>query len=106
MLPTEEFEVPMPPERWRGVVDGGGVERDELVVAAAVEREMLDLALIDEAGGLLGRKVDHRGLVLDRDLLLDGIDRRVRSICLLWPTVRGMPVRCCSVNPVSWAVMV
>ena len=36
-----------------GVVDGAGVERDELVVAAAVEGKLFDLARVDEAGGLL-----------------------------------------------------
>ena len=42
----------------RGVVDGRGVQRDELVVAAAVEGELLDLARVDQAGGLLGGEVD------------------------------------------------
>ena len=44
----------------RGVVHGGGVEREELIVAAAVERQIFDLALVDEAGGLLRAEVDGR----------------------------------------------
>jgi hypothetical protein len=50
-----------------GVVDGCGVEGHELVVGAAVEGEILDLALVDEAGGLLGGGVDDGGGVGDGD---------------------------------------
>ena len=55
-----------------GVVDGGGVEGEQFVVAAAVEGKLLDLALVDEAGGLLRGGV-HAGIGgVDFDGLLDG----------------------------------
>ena len=43
-----------------GVVDGGGIEGEELIVAAAVEREFLYLTLVDQAGGLLRTGVHDR----------------------------------------------
>ena len=55
----------------RGVVDRGGVQRDELVVAAAVEGKLLDLAGVDQAGGLLGGEVDDGRRILDGHVLRD-----------------------------------
>ncbi len=64
--------MPIPPERSPGVVHCGGVEGEQFVVAAAVERKLLDLALVDEAGGLLRGGV-HAGIGgVDFDGLLDG----------------------------------
>ena len=55
-----------------GVVDGAGVEQDELVVGAAVEGELLDLAGVDQAGGLFGGGVDDGLGVVDVDGLAAG----------------------------------
>ena len=73
----------------RGVVDGGGVEGDELVVAAAVEGELLDLARVDEAGGLLGGGVDGGGCVFDVDGLAAPVTESVMGRSRDWPTVSG-----------------
>ena len=39
------------------VVDAAGIERDEIVEAAAIERQVLDLLFTDEAGDLGGSGV-------------------------------------------------
>src|SRR6185312_4317780 len=36
-----------------GVVDGGGIQGEKLVVTAAIEGQLFDLALVDNAGGFL-----------------------------------------------------
>jgi len=46
-------------------------QRDELIVAAAVEREFFDLAFADKAGDVFGRNGDERGSRFDVDGLLD-----------------------------------
>ena len=58
----------------RGVVDGGGIERHQLVIGAAVQGKLFHLLLIDEAGALLCRDIDAGGCVFNCDLLLDGAD--------------------------------
>ena len=89
-----------------GVVDGRGIEGDELVVAAAVEGELLDLALVDEAGGLLGGEVDDGWRVVDGDLLIDCVDGEGDVDPVLWPTVRGIRCACCGAKPSASAVTV
>src|SRR6185437_14082243 len=55
-----------------GVVDAGGVEGEELVVAAAVERELFDLARVDDAGGLFSGEIDAERLRADVDGVVAG----------------------------------
>ena len=57
-----------------GVVDGGGVESEQLVVAAAVEGQVLYLALFNESGGGLSGSVDGFAGGVDFNDLLDGGD--------------------------------
>src|SRR6185437_1742480 len=47
---------------------------EELVVAASVERELLDLMLIDDAGGFLRGEVNAGRRGADDDLLADRLD--------------------------------
>ena len=54
-----------------GIVHGGGIEGQQLVEAAAVERELLDLALVDETGGLLRSGVHDRVAGLDYNRFAD-----------------------------------
>ena len=53
-----------------GVVDDAGVEGDQLVVAAAVQRQISDLAFIHQPGDLLRGLVHRRSGGLHRDHLL------------------------------------
>ncbi len=55
-----------------GVVDAGGIQREELVVAATVEREIFDLARVDDAGGLFGGEIDAEWLRADVDGVVAG----------------------------------
>ena len=43
----------------RRVVHDAGIEREQLVVAAAIERQIFDLAFADEAGDVLGGDLNH-----------------------------------------------
>ena len=66
MLPIAELEVPSAPEHG-AVADDPRIERDQLVVAAAVERQILYLALADQTFGLLRGHL-HAGIgVLNAD---------------------------------------
>ncbi len=51
------------------VVHRGGVQRNQLIVGAAVQRQVFHLALVDQAGGLLGRHIHGAWRVRYGDLL-------------------------------------
>ncbi len=53
----------------QAVVDRAGIQRDQVVEAAAVERQILDLALAHHAGNGGRGGVDHRDFFGDGDLL-------------------------------------
>ncbi len=55
-------------------IDDAGIEREEKVVAAAVEGEILDLLLADEAGDVAGGGADEGGVGVHVDLGFDGAD--------------------------------
>ena len=54
----------------RGIIDDRRVEQHQLVVAAAVQREILHLRFSDQSGSLLGGGVHRRRLRFHRDRLL------------------------------------
>ena len=56
------------------VVDGPGVEGDQVIEAASVEGELFDLALSDDSGDWRGGGVDWRRLFGDGHLLLERAD--------------------------------
>ena len=58
----------------RGVVDDAGIEREELIVAAAVERQVFDLALADQAGDIFGGDLDDAGVGRNFDGLMNVAD--------------------------------
>ena len=60
-----------------GVVHRRGIQCEQLVVAASVERKLLHLARIDQAGDLVGGKIDGGGNVLHGDgLAADDLERQ------------------------------
>ena len=64
----------MPPERSTGVVHGGGIQREQFVIAAAVQRQLFHLALVDQARGLLRRCIDSVSGGIHLNLLLHSLD--------------------------------
>jgi hypothetical protein len=56
-----------------------------LIVATSIQWKLLDLALVNQTGGLLCRYVDHRGCIFDCDLLLDGVDGQLKVNLLTLP---------------------
>ena len=69
LLPVVELETPMPPVFSAGEVHDSGIEREQQIEAAAIQRQFLDLLLADEAGDVLRGRVHQRGVAGDLDLL-------------------------------------
>ena len=61
--------MPTPPEPLRSVVDDAGIQSEKLVVAAAVERQVLYLLLTDQAGDVFIGDGDEVGMLGDGDAL-------------------------------------
>jgi hypothetical protein len=57
-----------------GVIDRAWIESDELIIAAAVQRKLLHLPLIDKPGGLLRRDIDGRRSGIYHHTLCNGAD--------------------------------
>ena len=63
-----------------GVVHGAGVQRDELIVATAVQWQLFHLPGVHQAGSLLRGKVDGGGCVFHIDRFAAGDGKRDRKV--------------------------
>ena len=78
----------------RRVIHDARIQRQQLIVASAVERQIFDLPLADQSGNVLGR--DLKRTECSQELPPFGGRRRLeasRSISSRCPTTSAMPVR-------------
>ena len=67
-----ELETPVPPVFSRGEIHDSGIQRQQQVIAAPVERQVFHLLLSHQSGNILGGDADQRSVALHRNLLAHG----------------------------------